>query len=103
MENVEEKSIETIKNEEALPEPISHFYFQSCMAREERHIKRLWIALIVAIVVIFINNAAWLFVWFQYDYTSDAITIDSQDGGNANYIGENGDIYNGENSGTETP
>lgn len=32
----------------------------------------------------------------QYDYFSETVTVDSADGGNANYIGNDGDIYNGE-------
>ena len=71
------------------------------MARNERNIKRLIIALIVSIAAIFASNAAWLYAWCQYDYSSEetVIEIDSTDGGNANYIGNDGDIYNGENQG----
>ena len=65
----------------------------------ERHIKRLWVALIVAIVLIFISNIAWLAYINQYDFESYEISTDG--GGNANYIGNDGDIYNGKNSGQE--
>jgi hypothetical protein len=40
----------------------------------------------------------------QYDYTSETyeeVIVDAKDGGNANYIGQDGDIYNGENNGQE--
>lgn len=58
------------------------------MAIAERHIKRLVIALIVAIIMICISNLAWLYLWNSYEYVGDsqAVTVDS-DGGNANYIG----------------
>jgi hypothetical protein len=36
--------------------------------------------------------------WNSYDYTSEEVIIDSQDGGNANYIGNDGDIINGEDN-----
>ena len=58
--------------------------------------------LAIAVVLLFATNAAWLYVWNQYDYESEVVTVDSEDGGNANYIGNNGDINNGE-SGSETP
>lgn len=70
----------------------------------ERIIKRLTIAIIVLIVAILLNNIAWLYVWSQYDYSGSdtqtttetkTITVDGKDG-TANYIGNDGDITNGE-------
>lgn len=78
-------------------ENVSYIVHEGILAREERHIKRLVIALIVAIILIFASNAIWLYAWFQYDYVStETITIDGKDG-IANYIGNDGDIYNGKN------
>lgn len=76
---------------------VPYVVHESEMARSERHIKRLWVALVVAIILIFAANAAWLYAWIQYDYTSEEIIVeqDAQDGGNANYIGNDGDIVNG--------
>lgn len=38
----------------------------------------------------------------QYDYVDDySVELDSGDGGNANYIGNDGDIYNGEGNSTQ--
>ena len=70
--------------------------------RQERQIKRMWIALIVAIALIFVSNAIWLYAWMQYDYssTTEEIIVDAEDG-NANYIGQDGNIYNGENNSEE--
>ena len=70
----------------------------------ERMVKRLWIALIVCICLIFASNATWLYCWMQYDYSSEETLVDvnSDDGGNANYIGNDGDIVNGESDRTET-
>lgn len=82
---------------------IPYIAYESEMARSERHIKRLIVALIVAVAAIFASNLAWLLAWCQYDYSSSSkeivIEIDSTDGGNANYIGNDGDIINGENQG----
>lgn len=56
-------------------------------------------------IIIFVVLALWFstiagFVWYlsMYDFTSEEIQVDSQQG-DANYIGNDGDIYNGENSG----
>lgn len=74
------------------------------VAFAERMVKRLWIALIITVVLMFASNAAWLYAWCRYDYYSEETVIDvnSDDGGNANYIGNDGDIYNGESYGNET-
>lgn len=43
--------------------------------------------------------------WSEYDYVDDYSTevdVDSEGGGNANYIGNDGDIYNGEGNSKDT-
>ena len=79
------------------PASVAYVVHESTVARMERIIKRQWIALIVAICMIVSCNAMWLWAWMQYDYTSEETVIDvnSADGGNANYIGNDGDIING--------
>ena len=69
--------------------------YEYTMARFERIIKRLVIALIVAVTLIFATNLAWLYVWNQYDYSD--VTVESQDNGLTAYMGNNsnGDINNG--------
>lgn len=75
------------------PESVSYIVYESSQARMERQIKRLWIALIIAVCLFFVSNAIWIYAWTQYDYESYQITADGS--GNANYIGQDGDIYNG--------
>ena len=61
----------------------------------ERMVKRLWIALIVVIAMLFASNAAWLI------YESQFATISyEQDGEGINNvnIGEQGDLINGTES-----
>lgn len=79
---------------------VPYIVYEGSMAIAERHIKRLVIALIVAVVMICVSNLAWLYLWNSYEYVGDsqAVTVDS-DGGNANYIGNDGDISNGEDNG----
>lgn len=72
---------------------------ESAMARVEGHIKRLWIALIIAVIAIAATNIAWLVYISQYDFESYELVTDG--GGNANFIGNDGDIYNGKSNGQE--
>lgn len=75
------------------PENVPYIVHETEMARAERHTKRIWIALIVSVLLLFASNAAWIYAWMQYDYVScEAVT---SDGGDANIIGNDGDIYNG--------
>lgn len=68
-------------------EPVPYIVHESAMARNERTVKRLVVALIVAISLIFASNAAWLSAWCQYDYTSEE-TVFTQDGEGLNIIGD---------------
>ena len=92
---------ETCKGKEThAPESVPYIVHESSMARVERQVKRGWIALIVAVCLLFASNAAWLLAWASYDYASYEATTD--DGGVANIIGNDGDIYNGYGETEET-
>lgn len=97
----ETKPAESIESAES-NEPVPYIAFESALARQDSHIRHLFIALIVAISLIFVTNGIWLLAWMQFDYVSDTYTVESNDGGNANYIGNDGDIHNGENSNQES-
>ena len=86
--------------EGSTPENVPYIVHEAAMARNERNVKRMIVALIAAIALLFASNALWLLAWTSYDYSSEEVIIDSQDGGNANYIGNDGDIVNGEDSGS---
>lgn len=76
-----------------VPENVPYIVHETAMARNERNVKRMIVALVVAIALLFASNALWLWAWMQYDYESyEAIT---DNGGDANIIGNDGDIYNG--------
>lgn len=81
---------------EAYKEPVPYIVYQGTMARFERTIRRLVISLIVAVVMIAASNIAWMLVFNSYDVASEEVSVDSNDGGNANYIGASGVINNGE-------
>lgn len=95
---MEEKSIVEESVIEAYKEPVPYIVYQGTMARFERIVRRLITALIVAVVMIAASNIAWLLVFNSYDVVSEEVSADSNDGGNANYIGASGVINNGEGS-----
>ena len=84
---------ETCKKAQSAPESVPYIVHESSMARMERQIKRLWIAVIVAVCLLFASSAIFAYAWLQYDYGSYEITSDGDS--NANYIGQDGNIYNG--------
>lgn len=67
-------------------------------AKQERTVKRLVSVIILLIVMLVACNMAWLYVFNQYDISSEQYTIEGQDSANANYLesGVEGVINNGE-------
>lgn len=79
---------------------IPYIVYESAEARAERTAKRLIIALLVTILLLFASNAIWLYAWNQYDYVSETETETvtyKQDGEGYNNIntGTQGDVTNG--------
>lgn len=78
---------------------VDYAVVEGIQIRHERTVKRLIIALIIALLLVFASNALWLYAWCQYDYTSEethsVVEQKADDGGDTNYIGNNGDINNG--------
>ncbi len=76
--------------------------YEGTIARFERTIRRLIILAGITILLLFASNAIWIYEWNQYDY--EDVVVDSQDGGNANYLeaGMNGVINNGKGNGQKT-
>lgn len=73
------------------PENVPYIVFEAEMARQERHIKRLWIALLTAIVACVLIVGGFLLYLNQYDFASY-----DQDGQGVNIIGDgNGVDYDG--------
>lgn len=77
-------------------EPVPYIAHESAMARMERTIKRLWIALILVICLLVATNCAWLWYENQWEVVETTEITQENDGGYNNYIGNDGDIYNGE-------
>ncbi len=77
------------------PEPVPYVVHESDMARQERTNKRLWILLLV-MTVLFVGSNGW-WIWRESQFADEyyEITQENEDGYN-NFIGNDGDIYNGE-------
>lgn len=66
---------------------MSRIAFERMQSKDERNDRWRNIIIIILIALLAITNGMWLYAWNQYDYYSEDVTVDSDDGGNANYIG----------------
>lgn len=82
-------------SEKTSPEAVPYIVHESAMARAERGAKRLWVVIILLIVLLVGSNGAWLWYESQFETVTTEITQENADGYN-NYIGNDGDIVNGE-------
>lgn len=82
-------------NEKTAPEAVPYIVHESAMARAERSAKRLWTVIILLIVLLVGSNGAWLWYESQFETVTTEVTQENADGYN-NYIGNDGDIVNGE-------
>lgn len=82
---------------------VPYFVYESEAARHERTVKRLLIALLITILLMVGTNMAWLWVFNQYDISTETYTVENEDG-NTNYLeaGMNGVINNGIEGAGET-
>lgn len=86
-------------NDEDRNMTVPYIVHEGVQVRLERTIKRLILALIITIILMFASNGLWLWAWMQYDYESEdfittntnAVDVDGHNG-TATYIG---DIING--------
>ena len=75
------------------PKDVPYIAHESAVARLERVIKRLWVLALVLIVLLAASNAAWI-LW-ESQFEEVRIEQENESGYN-NFIGNDGDIYNGE-------
>lgn len=74
---------------------VPYIVYESAEAKSERTIKRLIIALVITIILLFASNLIWVLEFFSFDTVETTIDAGS---GTANFIGEDGDIIYGENN-----
>lgn len=82
-----------------MDEKIPYIAFEGEQARHERTVKRLVLALLVSIALLFATNMAWLWFFNSFDIVTETVTQDTDTGGLNAYVGGNGAITNGEADG----
>ena len=95
-QEIAEKGKKDIENSLKIPFAVH----ESAMGRAERHIKALIWVIVLLIVLLVGTNAGWLIYNSQFEVveettTETTVTQDNASGYN-NYIGNDGDIVNGE-------
>lgn len=85
-------------NKKELPASVPYVVYRDSIDDNRWVVKRLTIALIVAISLMLASNLAWLWVFQSYDYSTEetVTTVDSEGDGIANYTGGNGGVNIGE-------
>lgn len=78
---------------------IPYFVHESDIDRVSQSNKRLTIALVITIMLMFVSNTIWLYEWMQYDYlyeTEESVTtMYEQDGSGVNVMGNHNEVNNG--------
>ena len=80
---------------------MSRIAFERMQAKDERNDMWRNIIIIILIALLAITNGMWLYEWNQYEYVATDIDVDAGESGDANYIGNDGNIYNGEDQESE--
>ena len=85
-------------------QPVTVPYVVYCDTVANYHwvIKRLVIALVIVVALMFASNMAWLWVFQSYDYSTTETILESDGNSVANYTGGNGGVnYGGESNSAE--
>ena len=81
----------TCKEHRPTAESVPLIAYESTMARMERTIKRLWVLLVVAIIMLVASNAVW--VWHETQYEDVVTSIEaSQESESGNNYAVGGDL-----------
>lgn len=72
---------------------IPYIVYEAEKARDERNFRRMWVVILVLIGLLFGTNGAWL--WYESNLQDIEISQENESGYN-NFIGNDGDIFNGE-------
>lgn len=83
----------TENREKKAPETISYYEHEEEIFRMERHLRRLWIALLVTIALLFLTNAGWLIYQSMFDtisYTQDGAGLNNINTGQQGNVSADG-------------
>lgn len=87
---------ESCNNKTGTPGSVPYIVHESSMARMERTIKRLWITILTLVFLLVGSNCVWIWCNSQWETVESWEITQENDGGYNNYIGNDGDIVNGE-------
>ena len=76
------------------PKDVPYIAHESAVARLERVIKRMWVLVLSLIILLVASNAAWIWYCNQLETVESCEITQENEGGNNNYIGNDGDITN---------
>lgn len=74
---------------------VPYIVFEGEQARHERTVKRLILALLISVLLLFASNIAWLYFFDSFEVVAETVTQDTDDGGLNAYVGGNGAVTNG--------
>ena len=80
---------------------LTRWTVESALLHADRTNKRLWVVVILLVVSLLGTNAGWIYYESQWKVVETEITQENEDGIN-NYIGNDGDIHNGETDNQDT-
>lgn len=85
--------------EKKTPSTVPYQVFVDFKDTAKSTVQKLWIAVMILIFLLVGTNIAWLIYESQLEdvVTTEEIIIDAGENGVANYIGNDGEVYNGEN------
>lgn len=95
------KQAENALNTQRENTKVDFVIYEACNARWQKITGRIifaWVlTIILAMVLIYVQDHSWRKLFAEYDISSYEVDMDSGETGDAlyNYIGEDGDIYNG--------
>lgn len=76
---------------------IPYIVYEAEMTRSERNFKRLWVVVIILISLLVTTNLCWLAYESQFETVEQTTEVTQENsGGCNNYVGNDGDITNGE-------
>ena len=85
---------ETCKEKRKVISQTPNIVHEVAVARLERIIKRMWVLVLSLIFLLFVSNAAWIWYCNQWETVESLEITQENEGGNNNYIGNDGDITN---------
>lgn len=100
-ETIDENTL--VENDNTLENAtVPYRLYEKAMYREAREKKRKDMIIVFLIFLLFLSHAMWLLYFNSFDtVTTTTVQQDTEDGGNANYIGQSGVISDGTTDNTD--